>query len=183
MYYFGFFIFNFNENSSDISVLLSHITTFSHIPRRNWGVCHIVGRAFSFSVKQKSVSCAVSRRVKSFHLTIVFKFVAHRILLQRWKQMITLIPLSENNQYRFFRYKTLHQVDPFFGLAFAQIKDGGWFYITRRLKPHVSNWVSVTGALDSTDTPYSSTRWHNTVTRYVPSKQVYKKVPPAVPVD
>jgi hypothetical protein len=79
--HFGLFI-NFNENSSDISVPLSHITIFSHIPRRNWGVCHIVGRAFSFSVEQKSVSCVISHRVKSFRLTIIFKFVAHKILLQ-----------------------------------------------------------------------------------------------------
>ena len=69
-----------------------YITTFSHThtPRRNWGVYHIVGRAFSFSVEQKSVSCVITHRVKSFHLTTISKFVAHNILLQRCKQMISV---------------------------------------------------------------------------------------------
>ena len=43
--------------------------------------------------------------------------------------------------------------------------------------------MRVTGVLDVIDTPYSRTKRHNTVTRYVPSKQVYKEGPPAVPVN
>jgi len=43
--------------------------------------------------------------------------------------------------------------------------------------------MRVTGVLDIIDTPYSCIKWHNTVTRYVPSKQVYKEGPPAVPAN
>lgn len=42
--YVEFFIFNFNWNSSYLTVLLSHATALPHSPCRNWVTCHTMGR-------------------------------------------------------------------------------------------------------------------------------------------
>lgn len=87
--YFGFFICNSNKKSSDITVLL-YSTIFPHSTHHNWELRHISYRATSFSVPCWPKSHVLRYQPLChycFHLTISFKSVATKTLLQHRKQM------------------------------------------------------------------------------------------------
>jgi Rps23 Pro-64 3,4-dihydroxylase Tpa1-like proline 4-hydroxylase len=80
-------IFN-SKNSSRLTVLLSKYFSWKYWQQMG----NLLHRGMSSSIPRwyQSLSCVISRRVHNcFHLAIIFKFAAAKILLQRWERTMT----------------------------------------------------------------------------------------------
>ena len=99
----SFLSFN-SKNSPGLIVLLSHYYSWKSWPRmRNLShrgtsfsiPCWYQSLLLSFAIGispcwYQSLSCVIRRRVhKCFHLAIIFRFAAAKILLQRWERTMT----------------------------------------------------------------------------------------------
>jgi hypothetical protein len=95
--HFGPFSFSSNKNSSNFIILLS---------KWNWAI-------FYNLLISVHVLCCQPLCHNCFHLAIIFKFVAVRLLLQCWKQMITAQwwILMVWSQWKFFGYKIICHVN------------------------------------------------------------------------
>ena len=80
-------IFKSNGKSLRWILLLFHY--FSTSPRHNWGIYRTAGGAFLLSAEEVWVPCYLPTYHSSYQFAIVFKFVAAKILLQRWPDKVT----------------------------------------------------------------------------------------------
>ena len=78
--YSGFLIFNSNNNSSDVTVLL-YPTIFPHSTNRTWGIHHIVQEALLFPVLCPELPAIMSKLLSLHYYLQISGF------LQHWKEM------------------------------------------------------------------------------------------------